>query len=37
VVVGLGAGGGQVVEEGVEDVVRSGVFGEILAAEPADT
>ena len=33
VVVGLGAGGGQVVEEGVEDVVRGGVFGEILAAE----
>ena len=33
VVVGLGAGGGEVVEEGVEDVVRGGVFGEILAAE----
>ena len=33
VVVGLGVGGGEVVEEGVEDVVRGGVFGEILAAE----
>ena len=33
VVVGLGAGGGEVVEESVEDVVRGGVFGEILAAE----
>ncbi len=32
-VVGLGAGGGEVVEESVEDVVRGGVFGEILAAE----
>ena len=33
VVVGFGAGSGEVVEEGVEDVVRRGVFGEILAAE----
>ena len=33
VVVGLGVSGGEVVEEGVEDVVRRGVFGEILAAE----
>jgi len=33
VVVGLGAGGGEVVEEGVEDVVRRGVFGKVLAAE----
>jgi len=33
VVVGFGAGGGEVVEEGVEDVVRRGVFGEVLAAE----
>ena len=33
VVVGLGVGGGEVVEEDVEDVVRRGVFGEILAAE----
>ena len=33
VVVGFGVGGGEVVEEGVEDVVRAGVFGKILAAE----
>ena len=33
VVVGLGVGGGEVVEEGSEDVVRGGVLGEILAAE----
>ena len=33
VAVGLGAGGGEVVEEDVEDVVRAGVFGEVLAAE----
>ena len=33
VVVRLGVGGGEVVEEGVEDVVRSGVFGEVLVAE----
>jgi len=33
VVVGLDFGGGQVVEEDVEDVVRRGVFGEVLAAE----
>ena len=33
VVVGLGAGGGEIVEEGVEDVVRGGVLREILAAE----
>jgi hypothetical protein len=32
VVVGLGAGGGEVVEKGVEDVVRGGVFGEVFAA-----
>jgi hypothetical protein len=37
VVVGLGVCGGEVVEEDVEDIVRGGVFGEILAAEPADT
>ena len=30
VVVGLGVSGGEVVEEGVEDVVRGGVFGEIF-------
>jgi hypothetical protein len=29
-VVGLGACGGEVVEEGVEDFVRGGVFGEVL-------
>ena len=33
VVVGFGAGGGEVVEEGVEDVVRGGVFREVLAVE----
>jgi hypothetical protein len=33
VVVGFGARGGKVVEESVEDVVRRGVFGEVLAAE----
>ena len=33
VVVGLGAGGGEVVEEGVEDIVRGGVFGKVLVAE----
>ncbi len=33
VVVGLGIGGGEVVEESVEDVVRRWVFREILAAE----
>jgi hypothetical protein len=33
VIVWLGVGGGEVVEEGVEDVVRSGVIGEVLAAE----
>ncbi len=33
VVVGLGAGGSEVVEEGVEDLVRAGVFREIFAAE----
>jgi hypothetical protein len=33
VVVGLGVGGGEVVEKGVEDVVRGGVFGKILAVE----
>jgi hypothetical protein len=33
VVVGLGAGGGEVVEECVEYVVRGRVFGEVLAAE----
>jgi hypothetical protein len=32
-VVRLGVRGGEVVEEGVEDVVRGGVFREILAAE----
>ncbi len=29
----VGSGGGEVVEEGIEDVVRSGVFGEVLATE----
>jgi cell division GTPase FtsZ len=33
VVVGFGVGGGEVVEKGVEDVVRGGVFGEVFAAE----
>ena len=33
VVVGFGAGGGEVTEENVEDVVRCGGFGEILAVE----
>ena len=33
VVVGLGVRGSEVVEEGVEDVVRGGVFGEVFAAE----
>lgn len=33
VVVGLGVGSGEVVEEGVEDLVRGRVFGKILAAE----
>ena len=33
VVVGLGVGGGEVVEEGVEDLVRGRVLGKILAAE----
>jgi hypothetical protein len=33
VVVGLGVGGGEVVEEGVEDVVRGWIFGEVLSAE----
>ena len=33
VVVGLGVGVCQIIEEDVEDVVRSGVFGEILVAE----
>ena len=33
VVVGLGAGGGEVVEEGVEDVVRRWIFGEVFATE----
>ncbi len=32
-VVGLGVGGGEVIEEDVEDVVRGRVFGEVLAAE----
>ena len=34
-VVGLGAGGGEVVEEGVEELVRGRVLGAILAAERA--
>ena len=33
VVVRLGASDGEVVEKGVEDVVRGGIFWEILAAE----
>ena len=33
VIVGLGTGGGEVVEESVEDVVRAGVFREIFATE----
>ena len=33
VVVRLGVGGGEVVEKGVEDVVRGGVFWEVFAAE----
>ncbi len=33
VVVGLGAGGGEVIEEGVEDVVRGWVRRKVLAAE----
>jgi len=33
VIVRLGVRGGEVVEEGVEDVVRGGVFREVLVAE----
>ena len=33
VVLGLGVGGAEVIEEGVEDVVRAGGFGEVFAAE----
>ncbi len=35
-VVGLGVRGGEVVEEGVEDVVRGGVFGEIFGFSGED-
>ena len=33
VVVGLGVGGGEVVEENVEELVRGRAFGEVLAVE----
>ena len=33
VVVGLGAGGGELVEEGIEDIVRGGVFRKVFTAE----
>ena len=33
VVVGLGAGGGELVEEGIEDLVRGGVFRKVFTAE----
>jgi hypothetical protein len=33
VVVGLGPGGGEIVAEGIEDVVRKWAFGKVLSAE----